>query len=108
MAQEVLGGFEHHVLLAVLRLGSEAYSLPIVLELEERTGRAVSPSKVYVTLRRLENKGLLRSRFEPPPPEAGGRERRVFALQPAALDLLRASKRVFMGLWDGLPVLDQG
>lgn len=107
MEQEVLGGFEHQVLLAVLRLGSEAYSLPIVLELEERTGRRMSPSKVYVTLRRLEDKGMVTSRFVPPPAGEGGRDRRMFALEPAALDMLRESKRLFTGLWDGLPVLDE-
>lgn len=103
----VLGGFEHQVLLAVLRLGSEAYSVPIVLELEERTGRPVAPSKVYVTLRRLENRGLVSSRFEPPPAEEGGRERRVFMLEPLAVEQLKESKRVFANLWEGLPILDE-
>jgi DNA-binding PadR family transcriptional regulator len=107
MEQEVLGGFEHQVLLAVLRLGSEAYSLPVVLELEGRTGRTVSPSKVYVTLRRLEDKGMVSSRFVPPPVGEGGRDRRMFALEPAALAMLRESKRLLVDLWDGLPVLDE-
>ena len=56
---EVLGGFEHSVLLAMMRLDSSAYSVPIVLELEKQTGRSVAPAAVYVTLRRLEKKGLL-------------------------------------------------
>ncbi len=107
MGREVLGGFEHQVLLAILRLGSEAYSLPIVIELEERTGRQVSPSKVYVTLRRLEDRGLVRSWFEAPPREAGGRDRRVFGLEPEGLEQLRESKRVFSALWEDLPVLDR-
>lgn len=107
MGQEVLGGFEHHVLLALMRLGEEAYSLPIVLELEARTGRPVSPSKVYVTLRRLEDKGLVSSRFVPPPADEGGRERRVFSLEPDGVEMLRESKRVFVDLWEGLPALDE-
>jgi len=107
VAPEVLGGFEHQVLLAVLRLGSGAYSLPIVLELRDRTGREVAPSKVYVALRRLEAKGLLRSRFVPPPGGEGGRDRRCFALEPAGLDILRAAKRTLVGLWEDLPVLDE-
>jgi DNA-binding PadR family transcriptional regulator len=107
MPIEVLGGFEHQVLLAVLRLGSEAYSVPIVLELEERTGRSVAPSKVYVTLRRLENRGLVSSRFDPPPADEGGRERRVFTLEPPALEILKESKRVFANLWEDLAVLDE-
>jgi PadR family transcriptional regulator len=107
MAPEVLGGFEHQVLLAVVRLGSEAYTVPVVLELESRTGKYASPSKVYVSLRRLETRGLVRSRFVAPPASEGGRDRRVFTLEPAGLALLRESKRVFVDLWDGLPILDE-
>jgi DNA-binding PadR family transcriptional regulator len=107
MAPEVLGGFEHQVLLAVLRLGSDAYSLPIVLALEERTGRSVAPSKVYVTLRRLESRGLLTSRFVAPPENEGGRDRRFFCLEPAGLEILREAKRTLVGLWEDLPILDQ-
>lgn len=107
MPSEVLGGFEHQVLLAILRLGSEAYSVPVVLELEERTGRSVAPSKVYVTLRRLENRGLVSSRFEPPGAEEGGRERRVFALEAPGLEILKESKRILSVLWEDLGVLDK-
>lgn len=106
MAPEVLGGFEHQVLLAVLRLGRDASTVPIVLELEGRTGRSVAPSKVYVSLRRLEARGLVRSRFVAPPADEGGRDRRVFTLERAGLVLLRDSKRVFSNLWEGLPALD--
>jgi PadR family transcriptional regulator len=107
MAPGVLGGFEHQVLLAVLRLGSDAYTVPIVLELEARTGKTVSPSKVYVSLRRMEDRGLVNSSFVPPPPDEGGRDRRVFTIEEAGLTLLRESKRQFIELWDGLPVLDE-
>ena len=74
---EVLGGFEHTVLLAIMRLDSSAYSVPIVLELEKRTGRSVAPAAVYVTLRRLEKKGLLTSSMIPAEEGQGGRDRRV-------------------------------
>lgn len=107
MAPAVLGGFEHQVLLAVLRLGSEAYSAPIVMELEKRTGQAVSASKVYVALRRLEKKGYLASRFDPPPGSEGGRDRRVFVLEAPALTILRESKRNLESLWEGLPALEE-
>jgi DNA-binding PadR family transcriptional regulator len=107
MAADVLGGFEHQVLLAVLRLGAEAYALPIVLELEKRTGRSASPSKTWVTLRRLEDRGLLTSRFVPPGKKVGGRDRRVFTLQPAGLEALKQAKRNLVQLWQDLPVLDE-
>ncbi|MGD2067744.1 MAG: helix-turn-helix transcriptional regulator [Gemmatimonadota bacterium] len=107
MGRVTLGEFEHQVLLAVLRLGREAYSVSIVTELEERTGREVATSAAYIALRRLERKGLLSSRKVPPEESGESHTRRYFALTDAALEPLRESRRSFLGLWDGLePVLD--
>jgi DNA-binding PadR family transcriptional regulator len=103
---DVLGGFEHKVLLAMMRLGSQAYSVPIVRELEEQTGRGVAPAAVYVTLRRLEKKGLVTSSMVPPEAGEGGRERRVFEVTGAAVELLRASRRELDTLWDGIEALE--
>lgn len=103
---EVLGGFEHKVLLAMMRLGSRAYSVPIVRELEKQTGRAVAPAAVYVTLRRLEKRELLTSRMIPPADGEGGRPRRVFQVTDEAVRLLRAARRDLEGLWDGVGALE--
>ena len=103
---EVLGGFEHKVLLAMMRLDARAYSVPIVRELEEQTGRSVAPAAVYVTLRRLEKRGLLTSRMTPPDDGAGGRPRRVFAVTPEGVALLLASRRDLDRLWDGVAALE--
>ena len=102
---EVLGGFEHSVLLAMMRLDSRAYGVPIVLELEKQTGRSVAPSAVYVTLRRLEKKGLLTSCMVPAEAGQGGRARRVFEITDEAVAILRTSRRDLDRLWDGLDVL---
>ena len=102
MGRAVLGEFEHQVLLAVLRLGRESYSVPIVAELETRTGREVATSAVYIALRRLEKKGLLRSRLERPHESGEPYPRRYFALTEDALEPLRESRRAFLSLWDGL------
>ena len=103
---EVLGGFEHRVLLAMMRLDSRAYSVPIVLEIENQTGRSVAPAAVYVTLRRLEKKGLLTSSMIPAGDGQGGRPRRVFEITAGAVDLLRASRRDLDRLWDGIDALE--
>lgn len=103
---EVLGGFEHQVLLAMMRLDSSAYSVPIVMELESQTGRSVAPAAVYVTLRRLEKKGLLISSMIPAEDGQGGRPRRVFEITPEAVDILRASRRDLDRLWDGIDALE--
>jgi DNA-binding PadR family transcriptional regulator len=75
-----LGEFEQLVLLAVLRLGDEAYGMRVRRELKERAGRDTAIGAVYATLDRLEGKGLLRSRELAGPEARGGRQRRVFTL----------------------------
>ena len=106
MGTGVLGGFEHQVLLAMLRLGGETYTAAIVLEIERRTDREVAAASVFVALRRLERRGLLTSRTGSAPP-GGGRPRRMFQLQPAAIAELRESKRTLAALWSGLEVLER-
>ena len=109
MSKEVLGELEHQVLLAVLRCGGEAYSVPLVLELERRTGREVAPAAVYIALRRLEEKGLAESTMRTPGEDEGGRSRRYFQVTEDGLAQLRESKRRFVSLWEGLdPVLEEG
>ena len=108
MGRESLGEFEQQVLLAVLRLGSESYSVPIVLELEERTERSVAPAAVYIALRRLEKRGLLKSKLTEASAAEGGRSRRYFRLTRAALVRLRHSRRAMERLWEGLdPVVQK-
>ena len=106
MGRTSLGEFEHQVLLAVLQLGGEAYSVPIVVELEERAGREVSQAAVFIVLRRLEDKGLLRSRVSGE--EGSARPRRYFEITPEGMEEVRASRRALLRLWDGLEaVLDR-
>ncbi|HSM62211.1 MAG TPA: helix-turn-helix transcriptional regulator [Longimicrobiales bacterium] len=107
MARSGLGEFEHQILLAILRLGREAYSVSIVSELEQRTGRESATAAVYIALRRLERRGLLRSRLETPAESGEPYPRRYFALTEAALEPLKDARRTFLNLWDGLePQLD--
>ncbi len=102
MSKDTLGEFEHQVLLATLRLGDEAYSTTVVLELERVTGREVAPAAVYIALRRLEEGGFARSELRPPGGQEGGRERRYFAVTPAGLELMRESRRRYEALWEGM------
>ena len=66
-----LGEFEQVVMLAVLRLGDDAYGVPIRQEIVSCTGRDASAGAIYTTLERLEDKGLVRSRFGDPTPQRG-------------------------------------
>src|SRR6202166_5391760 len=71
-----LGEFEQIVLLAVLRLGDEAYGVTILAEIAARTGRNPSPGALYTTLHRMEDKGLVTFRDGSHTPERGGRAKR--------------------------------
>ena len=64
--QGLLGGFELLVLLALIRLGDDAYGVPISNEIEASSGRSVSIGSIYITLDRLERKGLVSSTLGEP------------------------------------------
>lgn len=102
MGREALGEFEQMVLLAILQLEGEVYGVPIVDEIERRTGRAVAPAAVYVTLRRLEQKGLLSSWMGEPTAERGGKARRCVQVTRAGLESLRESRQAIDQMWKGL------
>ena len=102
MGRKGLGELEQQVLLALVRLGGEAYSVPLVVEMEERSGQEVSQSAVFIVLRRLEEKGLLSSRMEGAHETGTGRERRYFRLEPEGLRRLEEARRLFERLWDGI------
>ena len=97
-----LGEFEHIVLLAILRLGDEAYAIPIRREIEERTGRSVARGALYTALERLEAKDCLQSRMSEPLAERGGRSRRYFTVTRVGLAEIRNWRRSMLRLWQGL------
>jgi DNA-binding PadR family transcriptional regulator len=97
-----LGEFEQMVLLAVLRLGEEAYAVPIRIEIAKRARRRVSRGALYITLQRLEEKGLLTSRMVGGAEERGGRPRRYYRLRPVALTALKHSRTALLEMWKGL------
>src|SRR6478736_1131655 len=108
MSRADLGDMEHLVLLAILRLGKDAYGIPILDEVSARSGRDVSRATVYVALKRLEQKGLVASRLGESTPERGGRAKRFFKLKPSGLKALRDSREMFLSLWrDYESVLDR-
>jgi DNA-binding PadR family transcriptional regulator len=97
-----LGEFEQLILLALMRLGPDAYGATVRREIEEHAGREVSISAVYTTLERLEQKGLIRSRIGAPTPERGGRRRRHFELLPLGARSLRDAYRALTGMTAGI------
>lgn len=102
MSKTTLGEFEHFVLLAILRLGRDAYGPLILDEIAARTEREPSAGSLYVTLDRLEQKGLIASRLADATHERGGRPRRYVRVTAAGLTELRAQRRALISMWRGL------
>ncbi len=97
-----LGDLQQVVMLAVARLGPDAYGAAIRDELREVAGRRVSVPTVYVTLVRLEERGLTRSATAEPAEGRGGRARRVFALTDAGWAALDDARRAMNRMWRGV------
>ena len=103
--REYLGEFEFMVILALLRLGQDAYGVEISREIERRC-RGVSVGSLYATLERLESHGLVSSALGEVTPERGGRAKRYFQVTADGLDKIRESQRALCSMWDGLPQLE--
>jgi DNA-binding PadR family transcriptional regulator len=99
MSRELLGEVEHLVLLALLRFDGPQYGVPILDEIEARTGRKPSRAAVYIALQRLEAKGFVTSQLRDPTAERGGRARRYFTLERAGLAALRDSRQALVRMW---------
>jgi|SRR5713101_1747973 len=106
--REFLGGFELLVLLALIRLGDEAYGVPISEAIEESSGREVALGSVYTTLYRLEQKGLVSSRLGEPTAARGGRAKTYFRVTAKGLREVRQAQRTLVKLWNGVPQLHGG
>ncbi len=103
-----LGEFEIMVLLALIRLGDDAYGVPVSREIEQCGGREVSLGSVYAALERMEEKGLVTSRLGDPTAERGGRAKRYFHITVQGLRSVRETQRALVRLWSGLPQLEGG
>ena len=103
MGRDYLGELEQQILLAILRLRGDAYTVSIIRELEARTGRSPSHGAVYVALRRLEDKGMLSSRMGEPTGKRGGRPPRLVEVTPAGVEMLRDTRQALESLWRNLP-----
>jgi PadR family transcriptional regulator, regulatory protein PadR len=97
--REFIGQHELMVMLAVLRLGREAYGVPIAAEIAQRTGREMLQGSVYAILERLESKGLVRSRLGEATRQRGGRAKRYFALTAEGVREVREAQRALEALW---------
>ena len=99
MTASTLGTLELTILLAVARLGPDAYGLAVRRDIAARTGRDYSVGAIYTTLERLEAKQLVASRTTDPTPTRGGRSRRQFKVTSAGHRAIRRAEHSARALW---------
>jgi PadR family transcriptional regulator, regulatory protein PadR len=104
----VISDFELIVLLAVMRVGEDAYGVPVAQEIEETTGRTVAVAAVYAALQRLEARALITSALGDPTANRGGRAKRFFRATGKGIKEAREAQRAFVAMWQGIPQLKGG
>jgi PadR family transcriptional regulator PadR len=106
--RDYLGSFELMVLMALIRLGDDAYGVPIAHEIERHLEREVALGSVYAALARLEERRLVTSVLGEPTPERGGRAKRYFRITARGIRQVRDTQGVLVKLWNSIPALKGG
>lgn len=101
----LLSVYELMALFAILRLGKDAYGVPISQEIEAQSGRRIALSGVYAALERLEQKGFVTAQLGEATPQRGGRAKTYFRLTAEGLEEASAAKQTLVNLWQGTPAL---
>jgi DNA-binding PadR family transcriptional regulator len=86
----LLGEFEQLMLLAILRLGDNAYGVSIRREIEVCARRAVASGAIYATLERMLDKGYISGKEGEPEPTRGGRPKVYYHVEAPGLAALSA------------------
>ena len=97
-----IGEFEEMVLLVVLSLGQEAYSVGIAKEIAHVAQRKVVHSVVHAALTRLEKKGFVTSQMGKATEERGGRRKRIYSATGAGVRTLEKIKAQRDYLWNNV------
>src|SRR5882672_7182782 len=107
MPRHLLTDFELMILLAILRVGDEAYGVQIAREIEATGGRRVLLGAAYAALDRLERNGLVASRTGDPTPERGGRAKRFFRVTARGVRAAKDTQQALVALWRDVPQLKE-
>jgi len=105
MARRLLTDLELMLVLAVLRVGDDAYGVQIAREIETTVGRRVLLGAAYAALDRLEENGLVSSRTGKPTAERGGRAKRFFRVTARGVHAVKETQHALVTLWRDVPQL---
>jgi len=105
MSQTTLGEFEEIVVMIVAILNGDAYSVVVINEIENRLNREVSLGAIQTVLKRLEQKGLLKSEFGGSTSERGGKRKRLYEITAQGQEIIDQTRAQRNSLWDAMPRL---
>ena len=108
MKQHSLGEFEELVLLMVAALHDEAYGVVILEKLEEELEKKVNISAVHVALKRMEDKGFLKSRFGGITEDRGGRRKKFYVITALGKKVLDAQYELRTSIYKQIPKISFG
>ena len=100
----MLTGTDLLVLIALARLGDEAYAVTIRQEIVDVAGRQVSVAAIYASLERLERRKIAEAWLSDPVPERGGRARRHYRLTVRGLEVVRRERETALAMWNGVAI----
>jgi DNA-binding PadR family transcriptional regulator len=103
MKKYQLGEFEEVVILTVAILNNDAYSISIKNEIESRISRTVSMGALHAALRRMEDKGYLKSYSGEATEERAGRPKRYFEITALGKRAMKDAKNTRDDLWRAIP-----
>lgn len=93
---------EELILLAIWRLGEEAYCVPILDQVQEVSRKKWTLGSIYITLHRLEKRRYVESELGTPTSERGGKSKRFYTVTSGGVEALRAARMVEKAMWDGI------
>jgi len=99
-----LGNLEEAVLLISMYL-DEVYGVSVSEEYNKQTGGSISIPAIHTVLRRLEDKGLLKSKMGESSPERGGRRKRLYEPTAHGFNIVRDIKKERLRMWSKIPAL---
>ena len=103
MKKQTLGEFEELVLLMVAALHDEAYGVAILENLEKKSGKKVNISAVHVALKRIEDKGFVKSHFGGITEDRGGRRKKFYVITALGKRMLDAQYDLRTGIYKLIP-----
>jgi DNA-binding PadR family transcriptional regulator len=99
---QLLSRAEEIILLAVLKLGDEAYGVSIRDQVHADIGRRWSFGVIYKTLKKMGTKDFVNKRPSPPIAERGGRSRYYYEITQEGISALREIQNIHSSLWAGV------